>query len=279
MVVANYILIVYRDVAEDPQWRVANDYLVKDTTYTVHSLLQGREYEFRVRAKNAAGFSKPSTPSSHFRLKGKFNVPSPPGTPKVVKVGKSYVDLTWEAPASDGGSRITGYVIERREVGGIGWARCNEYNVTDLNYTVLNLIEKADYEFRIYAVNAAGHSEPSSCTTPVKIQEVEGGEKPEFIRSLVPITTPLGTRELVLECEARGKPSPTPRWLRNGREITAGGRFRMETKGGIFRLIISEVWEADDGDYTCEANNTIGFVTTTSRLKIGGNFYKYILNT
>ncbi|XP_047102318.1 twitchin isoform X3 [Schistocerca piceifrons] len=260
--------VEYRDVAEDPQWRVANDYLVKDTTYTVHSLLQGREYEFRVRAKNAAGFSKPSPPSSRFQLKGKFNVPSPPGTPKVVKVGKSYVDLTWEPPISDGGSRITGYIIERREVGGPPWARCNEYNVTDCSYTVLNLVERADYEFRIFAVNAAGRSEPSSCTTPVKICEVEGGEKPEFVRHLLPTTVPLNS-SVVLECEATGKPPPSARWLRNGREIMPGGRFRMESKGGVFRLIISEVWEVDDGDYTCEANNTIGFVTTTARLKIG----------
>ncbi|GLH11531.1 Titin, partial [Gryllus bimaculatus] len=260
--------IEYRDVAEDQQWRVANDYLVKDTTYQVHSLLSGRDYEFRIRAKNAAGFSKPSPPSSRFKLKGKFSVPSPPGIPKVVKVGKSYVDLTWEPPASDGGSRITGYIIEKREVGGAPWAKCNEYNVLDCSYTVLNLIERADYEFRIFAVNAAGKSEPSSCTTPVKICEIEGGEKPEFIRTLNNQCVPLGT-SVTLECEAQGKPAPTARWLKNGREIMLGDRFRAESKGGVFRLIISGVSDVDDGDYTCEANNILGYVTTTARVKIG----------
>ena len=70
---------------------MANDYLVKDTNYTVHSLLEGHEYEFRVKAKNAAGLSKPSMSSNTFKLKSKFVVPSPPGSPKVVKV--SYLNL------------------------------------------------------------------------------------------------------------------------------------------------------------------------------------------
>ncbi|XP_015183294.1 PREDICTED: twitchin isoform X5 [Polistes dominula] len=261
--------IEFRDPADDMTWRVANDYLVKDTTYICYSLASGHEYEFRIRAKNAAGFSKPSPPSAPFKIKSKFNVPSPPGTPQVTKVGKNYVDLKWEAPVSDGGSRITGYVVEKREVGSAIWIKCNDYNVTDTEYTVLHLIERGDYEFRIFAVNAAGRSEPSSCTTPVKICEVEGGEKPEFVRNL-PISqiVPLGKTH-VFECEATGKPLPTARWLRNGREITLGGRFRAETIDGIYRLVISGVMEADDGDYSCQISNPLGLATTTARLKIG----------
>lgn len=71
---------------EDKSFRAANDYLVKDTNFVVHSLLSGHEYEFRIKAKNAAGWSKPSLPSSAFKLKSKFAVPSPPNSPKVVKV-------------------------------------------------------------------------------------------------------------------------------------------------------------------------------------------------
>jgi hypothetical protein len=35
------------------------------------------------------------------------------------------------------------------------------------------------------------------------------------------------------------------------------------------------VWGADDADYTCAANNALGFVTTTAHIKIGG-MYKFI---
>lgn len=258
----------FRDVAEDTQWRVANDYLIKNNTYDLYNMQAGHEYEFRVRAKNAAGFSKPSSSSNKFKLKGKFNVPSPPGTPKVVKVGRNYVDLTWEPPTHDGGSRITGYIIEKREIGSAIWIKCNDYNVTDTSYTVLNLTERSDYEFRIFAVNAAGKSEPSTCTTPVKVCEVVDGEQPEFVRHLSNVSVPLG-KPFSLECQATGNPIPTCRWLRNGREISIGGRFRVEAKAGNFWLHISDIWEQDDGDYTCEASNSMGSTTTTCRLKIG----------
>lgn len=265
----------YRDCT-DSHWVNASDYLIKDTHFVLYNMMSGHEYEFRVRAKNAAGFSKPSAASSRFKLKGKFNVPSPPGAPKVVKVGKNYVDLTWEVPTSDGGSRITGYIVEKREIGSAMWTRCNEYNVTDTNYTAINLIERADYEFRIFAVNAAGKSEPSSCTAPVKVCEVLGGEKPEWVRPLKPSTTPLG-KTCVLECEASGKPEPTFRWLKNGRELNMGGRFRIESRGGVSSLHISDILDIDDGDYTCEASNALGSTTTTARLKIGCKYSLTVL--
>jgi len=132
-------------------------------------------------------------------MRGKFGVPSPPSQPQVVKVGRGYADLIWGVPVSDGGSRITGYIVERREMGSSSWSRCHEYNATDTNMTISGLSER-EYEFRVCAVNAAGKSEYSSCTSPVKIQEIVGGESPEFIKQLVNTSLPRG-KQLVLECE------------------------------------------------------------------------------
>lgn len=260
----------YRDVT-DQSWQ-PHDILIKDNQYQLYNLQGGHEYEFRVRAKNTAGFSKPSPPSSKFKIKDKFSVPSAPQAPAVVKVGKNYVDLKWERPVSDGGSRITGYIIERRDVGGALWVKCNDYNVMDLDYTVMHLIEGGDYEFRIFAVNGAGRSEPSKCTTPVKVCEVVGGKKPDWIRTLHGATVPNG-KHITLECEASGEPAPTARWLRNGREIslaqTPGSRIRSESINGVFKLHITDAKHSDEGDYTCEAINSLGFVHTTCHLKVG----------
>lgn len=260
----------YREVS-DPGW-TAHNILIKDNQYQLYNLESGREYEFRVRARNTAGFSKPSHSSHKFKIKEKFSVPTPPQAPAVVKVGKNYVDLKWQRPVSDGGSRITGYVIERRDVGGAIWVKCNDYNVLDLEYTVMHLIEGADYEFRISAVNAAGRSDPSSCTTPVKVCEVVGGSKPEWIRTLQNAVVPHG-KHVTLECSATGKPMPTARWLRNGREIslmqTPGARVTAESENGVFRLQLIDAKHSDEGDYTCEAINSLGFVHTTAHLKVG----------
>ena len=163
-----------------------------------------------------------------------------------------------------------GYLIEKREVGRPSWLKCNDYNVTTCDYTVINLTEGLDYEFRVFAINAAGKSEPSQGAAPVKIRETIGGDKPQFVRPLTNQGAPLGKR-VTFECQATGNPSPRcSRWSKNGRELTPGGRFSVEeTKEGVFRLTVSELWESDEGDYACEASNCIGSATCTARLKIG----------
>ncbi|KPU74929.1 uncharacterized protein Dana_GF19006, isoform G [Drosophila ananassae] len=260
--------IEYRDIVNDSSWNTY-DFLIKDTKYQLYNLANGTEYEFRIKAKNAAGLSKPSPPSLRFKLKGKVSAPSPPETPQVTKVGKNYVDLKWEKPLRDGGSRITNYVIERRDIGGALWVKCNDFNVLDTEYTVTSLIEMGDYEFRIFAVNSAGRSEPSLCTMPVKVCEVIGGEKPEWITRLQNRVVPHG-KDCTLKCEAIGKPSPISRWLRNGKEIQMGvSRFSCDSIDGVYRLHISNVQAGDEGNYTCEATNSLGFVHTTGFLKIG----------
>lgn len=258
--------VEYRDVTES-NWIPCNDFLVKETTYIAHSLLVNHEYEFRVKAKNAAGFSKYSPPSKQVKIKGKYTVPSPPGTPVVTKIGKNYVDLKWTPPESDGGSRITGYIVEKRESGSI-WTKCCDYNVIDLEYTVSNLTEGSDVEFRVYAVNAAGKSEPSQSTPPVKIRVADEGERPYFIKGLTNVSVPLH-KSVTLECQAEGKPMPKPRWLRNGREVALSGRISADENNGVFRLHINDMWEIDEGDFSCVASNEAGQATTTARVKIG----------
>lgn len=44
--------------------------------------------------------------------------PDPPGVPKDVQIADfdaDFVDLTWKKPEGDGGSPITGYIIEKRD--------------------------------------------------------------------------------------------------------------------------------------------------------------------
>lgn len=261
--------VEWRDVTtgDGGMW-MPHEVLIKDNAYQLYNLSGGHDYEFRVLAENAAGRGRPSQPSSAFRLKGKFTVPAKPGTPTVSKVGRNYAELRWSKPASDGGARITGYVIERRDAGGAIWTKCNDYTVLDTEFTVMHLTENADYEFRVAAVNAAGRGESSACTMPIKICEVLGGTKPEWVRPLRDTTAP-AAKYAVLECEASGQPAPTSRWLRNGREIALAGRFTSETKAGVFRLHCAEIQAGDEGDYTCEAINSLGFVHTTCRLRVG----------
>ncbi len=47
-----------------------------------------------------------------------------PGAPlglKIDAIGNDWIELTWEPPIKDGGSPITGYVVERRTAANYKW--------------------------------------------------------------------------------------------------------------------------------------------------------------
>lgn len=74
--------------------------------------------------------------------------------------------LTWTTPTSDGGSPVTGYLIDRCTNHSGRWIRVTREEVKDLTYAFDNLIEGTVYEFRVVAVNAKGESKPSEPTEP-----------------------------------------------------------------------------------------------------------------
>lgn len=62
--------------------------------------------------------------------------PSPPQNLSWQDQNKNSVQLTWETPLKNGGSMITGYIIERCEDATDKWLRCNARLCPDLFYKV-----------------------------------------------------------------------------------------------------------------------------------------------
>lgn len=87
-------------------------------------------------------------------------VPSAPGAPEPTDWSANTVDLTWREPFSNGGSPITGYIIEKKDKYSAMWEKALELTepVTEAHLT--GLIEGNEYQFRVIAVNKAGQSEP-----------------------------------------------------------------------------------------------------------------------
>lgn len=90
--------------------------------------------------------------------------PSAPGVPHAVDTSPDSITLSWTKPRNDGGSPITGYLIEKRKVGEPKWTRATAAPVPDLTHKVPGLTENQQYEFRVCAVNAAGESPWSSAS-------------------------------------------------------------------------------------------------------------------
>ncbi|MCP9266046.1 Twitchin [Dirofilaria immitis] len=246
------------------KWINASSRPIEATSFRVQNLKDKGEYEFRVIAKNKAGLSKPSLPSEKVKLKVKFGTPGPPTQIAAESIGRNHVTLTWAPPIDDGGSKITGYIVESRELGIQSWKVVSDYNIQQPEFTVPNLIEFHDYEFRITAVNKYGKGLPSLPSSSIKIQEI-GGSKPIIVVKPADTASPYN-RRVVFTCEAVGRPAPTARWLRNGREIPEGTRYRIEVQDEVFKLIIKEVWDIDSGEYTCEVSNVYGSDSATAKL-------------
>jgi|SRR6218665_1391652 len=100
--------------------------------------------------------------------------PGPPGVPDAEEVGGDFVSLTWERPKSDGGGRILGYFIEKKDATSNSWVRVNQSPTPANIFNVPNLIEDREYDFRVIAVNEAGESPPAATTRHIKIKDPKG---------------------------------------------------------------------------------------------------------
>jgi len=74
-------------------------------------------------------------------------------------------DLQWEAPEDDGGSPITHYVVEKRDVQRKTWQEVGK--PTELTTHVGDLHDQTQYLFRVSAANQYGVSDPVELPEPV----------------------------------------------------------------------------------------------------------------
>jgi hypothetical protein len=106
--------------------------LIEGTNFKVQNLRDQGEYEFRVVAKNAAGWSKPSPPSDKIQLRQRFGPPGPPISLHANSIGPNWVTLTWQPPLDDGGCKLAGYVVEKREIGHQQWEMATPETVSQI---------------------------------------------------------------------------------------------------------------------------------------------------
>lgn len=100
--------------------------------------------------------------------------PSPPTRPDVYFVSANAMSIRWEEPYHDGGSKVVGYWIEKKERNTILWVKENKVPCFECNYKVTGLVEGLEYQFRTYALNAAGISKASEASRPVVAQNPVG---------------------------------------------------------------------------------------------------------
>src|SRR5437867_2545850 len=129
------------------------------TTYSDTGLAHTTTYTYRVSAINSVGTSPPSNGASATAL---AIAPSPPSALGATAVSSSHINLSWAPPTDNGGSAITGYMIERSANGGSTWTTMvSNSGSTATTYSDTGLAAGTTYTYRVSAINSIGTSPPS----------------------------------------------------------------------------------------------------------------------
>uniref|UniRef100_A0A3Q3JDQ0 Titin n=1 Tax=Monopterus albus TaxID=43700 RepID=A0A3Q3JDQ0_MONAL len=214
-------------------WTKINKMLIQDCRFKSTPLEEGIEYEYRVYAENIVGIGKCSKVSEGYVAHDPCD---PPGRPEAVIVTRHLVKLRWTPPEYDGGSLVTGYVVEKRDLPEGKWMKASFANIIEQEFTVTGLTEDSKYDFRVIAKNAAGAiSKPSESTGSITAKDEVDPPKCE--------TDPMYNQTLVvsagetfsLEANVEGKPIPTAQWFKGTVEVENSAR--AEIKNTDFKLI------------------------------------------
>ncbi len=131
------------------------------TTYSHTGLSAGLARHYRVRASNSVGNSGWSNTAN--ATTGAATAPTAPRSLTATSVGQTTINLSWTAPASNGGTAISGYRIEWSANGTSNWQNVSPAHTgTERIYADTGLNSGTTRHYRVYASNSVGESTAAS---------------------------------------------------------------------------------------------------------------------
>uniref|UniRef100_A0A8C3UIP7 Titin n=1 Tax=Catharus ustulatus TaxID=91951 RepID=A0A8C3UIP7_CATUS len=247
-------------------WTKVNKSLITDTQMKVTGLDEGLMYEYRVYAENIAGIGKCSKACEPVAARDPCD---PPGQPEVTNITRTSVSLKWTKPEYDGGAKVTGYIIERRELPDGRWLKCNFTNVQETYFDVGGLTEDQRYEFHVIAKNAAGlFSQPSESTGPVTVKDDIEAPRIMMDAKFRDIVVVKAGEVFKVNADVAGRPIPVISWTKDGKELEGKARVEIVSTDYTTALTIKDCIRGDSGQYVLTLQNVAGTKSLTINCKV-----------
>ncbi|XP_072400077.1 uncharacterized protein MnM isoform X1 [Diabrotica undecimpunctata] len=197
--------------------------------------------------------------------------PHAPGKPFLVAEAEQTPDLVtirWTKPPSDGGSPISGYLVEHRRTGSPHWVRATPLLVQLNELTISGLEPGWRYQFRISAENAVGISDPSELSEPITVTLQRSAVTAPRITQELQDTSALENEKAEFVVHFLGQPPPKVCWYKDAFEIFSSRRIRILTENDRSVLTIHQCSLSDEGEIKCTATNRAGHVSTKCKLVV-----------
>ena len=78
------------------------------------------------------------------------------GPLEISDITEETVKLSWQPPESDGGTPVTGYLVDKYDTKRMTWSKVATVDDKTLTCVVPRLLEGQKYEFRVSAINSEG---------------------------------------------------------------------------------------------------------------------------
>uniref|UniRef100_A0A669EUG2 Immunoglobulin like and fibronectin type III domain containing 1, tandem duplicate 3 n=1 Tax=Oreochromis niloticus TaxID=8128 RepID=A0A669EUG2_ORENI len=218
---------------------------------------RGRKYCYRIRAVTAEGTSE--VMETDEMQAGTLAFPGPPAPPKVVSAFDDCINLSWAPPSNTGGSRILGYILEKRKKGSNLWSVVNA-NDELIKGAVKGLKSMDMYWVRVIAINDGGESEPEELPNYVLAMPRFTNNK---MKSFFVVRAGNSVR-ITVNFEA--SPRPAIIWLKDNVPVTK--RITISNSDGSSQLLIPSSERSDSGIYSILVKNLVGQETLSAEVRV-----------
>ncbi|XP_062853503.1 immunoglobulin-like and fibronectin type III domain-containing protein 1 [Trichomycterus rosablanca] len=204
--------------------------------------------------------------------------PKPPGPVELEQNVRDTVTLSWIPSPDEKLDDRLHYMVMKRDSVKQTWRTVAD-NLFNYKFTI-NIIQGREYNFRVFAKNDMGLSEPSVSPTWGTVKkkgmiEVNRSESknldfqsaPRFTVPLKLHTAPKGY-ECYMSCAVRGNPAPHITWYHNNVSLNTDTNYYISNTCGVCSLLILMVGPKNTGEYKVVAENPLGQAESSTNFTV-----------